>query len=71
MRFRMQKNGAPVWDQTTIDRLWVTTQREAMIKSGHLYAVVSRERRRLRGALNCGLKIKAALGKKVGRRVNV
>lgn len=24
----------PVWDQTTIDRLWVTTQREAMIESG-------------------------------------
>jgi len=24
----------PVWDQTVIDRLWVTTQREAMIESG-------------------------------------
>jgi len=23
-----------VWDQTTIDPLWVTTQREAMIESG-------------------------------------
>jgi hypothetical protein len=30
----MQKDGEPVWDQTTIDRLWVTTQREAMIESG-------------------------------------
>jgi len=34
IRFKMQKNGEPVWDQTTIDRLWVTTQREAMIESG-------------------------------------
>ena len=33
-RFKMQKDGEPVWDQTTIDRLWVTTQREAMIESG-------------------------------------
>jgi len=32
--FNMQKNGESVWDQTTIDRLWVTTQREAMIESG-------------------------------------
>jgi hypothetical protein len=32
--FKMQKDGEPVWDQTTIDRLWVTTQREAMIESG-------------------------------------
>jgi len=30
----MQKDGEPVWDQTTIDRLWVTTQRDAMIESG-------------------------------------
>jgi len=30
----MQKDGEPVWDQTTIDRLWVTTQREAMIEAG-------------------------------------
>jgi len=30
----MQKDGEPIWDQTTIDRLWVTTQREAMIESG-------------------------------------
>jgi hypothetical protein len=30
----MQKDGEPVWDQTTSDRLWVTTQREAMIESG-------------------------------------
>jgi len=30
----MQKDGEPVWDQTTIDRLWVTTQREAMVESG-------------------------------------
>ena len=34
IRFTMQKDGEPVWDQTTIDRLWVTTQREAMIESG-------------------------------------
>ncbi len=30
----MQKDGEPVWDQVTIDRLWVTTQREAMIEAG-------------------------------------
>ena len=29
-----RRKGEPVWDQTTIDRLWVTTQREAMIESG-------------------------------------
>jgi len=29
-----KKDGEPVWDQMTIDRLWVTTQREAMIESG-------------------------------------
>lgn len=34
IRFKMQKDGKPVGDQTTIDRLWVTTQREAMIESG-------------------------------------
>jgi len=34
IRFKMQKDGEPVWDPTTIDRLWVTTQREAMIESG-------------------------------------
>lgn len=34
IRFKMQKDGEPVWDQTTIDRLWVTTQREAMIEAG-------------------------------------
>ena len=34
IRFKVQKDGEPVWDQTTIDRLWVTTQREAMIESG-------------------------------------
>ncbi len=33
-RFKMQKDGELVWDQTTGDRLWVTTQREAMIESG-------------------------------------
>lgn len=33
IRIKMQKDGEPVWDQTTIDRLWVTTQREAMIES--------------------------------------
>jgi len=32
--FKMQKDGESVWDQTTIDRLWVTTQSEAMIESG-------------------------------------
>ena len=31
---KMQKDGEPVWDQVTIDKLWVTTQREAMIESG-------------------------------------
>jgi len=34
IRFKMQNDSEPVWDQTTIDRLWVTTQREAMIESG-------------------------------------
>ena len=34
IRFKMQKDGEPDWDQTTIDRLWVATQREAMIESG-------------------------------------
>ena len=34
IRFKMQKDGESVWDQTTIDRLWITTQREAMIESG-------------------------------------
>ncbi len=34
IRFKMQKDGEPVWDQTTIDRFWVTTQREAMIEAG-------------------------------------
>jgi hypothetical protein len=34
IRFKMQKDGEPVWDQPTIDRLWVITQREAMIESG-------------------------------------
>ena len=34
IRFKMQKDGEPVWDQVTIDRLWVMTQREAMIESG-------------------------------------
>jgi len=34
IRFKMQKDGEPVWDQVTIDRLWVTTQREAMIEAG-------------------------------------
>jgi len=34
IQLKMQANGEPVWDQVTIDRLWVTTQREAMIESG-------------------------------------
>jgi hypothetical protein len=34
IRFKMQKDGESVWDQVTIDRLWVTTEREAMIESG-------------------------------------
>jgi len=29
----MQKDGEPVWDQMTIDRLWATTEREAMSES--------------------------------------
>ena len=32
--FKMQKDGELVWDQVTIDKLWVTTQREAMIEAG-------------------------------------
>jgi len=32
--FKMQKDGGPMWEQATIDRLWVTTQKEAMIESG-------------------------------------
>ena len=34
VRLEMPKDVEPVWDQTVIDRLWVTTQREAMIESG-------------------------------------
>ncbi len=34
IRLTMQKDGEPVWDQVMIDKLWVTTQREAMIESG-------------------------------------
>lgn len=34
IRFKMLANGEPIWDPTTIDRLWVTTQREAMVESG-------------------------------------
>jgi hypothetical protein len=34
MRFKMQKDGEPVWDQTVMNRLWVTTQREAIIEEG-------------------------------------
>ena len=34
IRFKKQKDGEPVWDQTTNDRLWVTTQRDAMIEAG-------------------------------------
>lgn len=32
--FKAQKDGESVWDQVTIDKLWVTTQREAMIEAG-------------------------------------
>jgi len=32
--FSSKKDGEPVWDQVTIDRLWATTQREAMIEAG-------------------------------------
>jgi len=34
-------DGEPVWDQTTINRLWVTTHREAMIESGPPPAAVT------------------------------
>jgi hypothetical protein len=34
IRLKMQVDGEPIWDPTVIDRLWVTTQREAMIESG-------------------------------------
>lgn len=34
IRFKMQKDGEPIWDNTTIDRLWITTQRETMIEAG-------------------------------------
>ena len=34
IRFKMQKDGEPVWDKITIDRQWVTTQRAAMIEAG-------------------------------------
>jgi len=34
IRFKMQKDGEPVWDQVTIDKLWVRTQREAMMEAG-------------------------------------
>jgi hypothetical protein len=38
IRFKIQKDGEPVWDQTTIDRLWATTQREARTESSPLPA---------------------------------
>ena len=41
IRFKMQKDGEPIWDQVTIDQLWVTTQREAMIESGPAPATTS------------------------------
>ncbi len=34
IRFKMQVDGEPVWDQLSIDRLWVATQREAMVETG-------------------------------------
>lgn len=34
IRFKMQANGEAVWDSVAIDKLWVTTQREAMLESG-------------------------------------
>ena len=34
IRFKMQRDGEPIWDQETLDKLWVTTEREAMIESG-------------------------------------
>lgn len=33
-RFASRCRRKPLWGQTTIDRLWVTTQREAMIEAG-------------------------------------
>lgn len=35
IRFKMQANGEPVWDSIAIDRIWVATQREAMVESGY------------------------------------
>ena len=34
IRFKMQANGEAVWDSIAVDKLWVTTQREAMLESG-------------------------------------
>lgn len=34
IRFKMQIDGEPAWDPATIDKLWVTTEREAMIEEG-------------------------------------
>ena len=30
----LRRDREPIWDQTTIDRLWVATQTEAMIETG-------------------------------------
>lgn len=34
IRFKMQIDGEPAWDPVVIDKLWVTTEREAMIEEG-------------------------------------
>lgn len=42
IRFKMQVNGEPAWDPATIDKLWVTTEREAMIEEGPVPASVAK-----------------------------
>jgi len=55
----MQKDGEPVWDQVTIYRLWVTTQREAMIEAGPPPAEVANAPAPQQGKNASGQKTKA------------
>lgn len=41
VRFKMQIDGEPAWDPTTIDKIWVATEREAMIEEGPIAAPVA------------------------------
>ncbi len=63
IRFKMQKDGEPVWDQVTIDKLWVTTQREAMIESGPPPATATNAQSTQQGTSSADQKAKEAAKK--------